>query len=488
MIDPNLITAGGGTGSIEGGQLEALRKALDTGGYGTDMSTLTGGAALRVQSLDRTMQTTIQENKHFRLFNRLPKPKPSAVVDEWTEQNQVGGFLGGSTNTETGAISAATGSYARRVGQVKYMMTLRQVSFVQTLQDAIADSMAIEHANGALQLLTDAEYLSFEGDSSVVATEFDGIAAQLKQGVAQGVVDPANIVDAQASALTSVTSLNTAAAQIAGYGNFGTPTDIFMSVQAQADFDSDLDPAFRVAIDGTPHSVNIGTPVVGIRTSHGNIATQPDVFVRGGEQKTPFELRYSAQASVQAGLKPAAVSGAAAADSASMFASAQAGNYYYLVTGINAAGQSTGLLSAQVAVAAGQSVTLSITGSAANQETGYVIYRSRLNGTNALSDLREMLRVGRTSVAAGAVTTYVDQNRDIPGTCNAYVLNLSTAATAITWRQLLPMTKFPLYPTNAAVLPWAQLLFGYLRISKRKHHVVIKNILPKGETWRPFNV
>jgi len=35
-------------------------------------------------------------------------------------------------------------------------------------------------------------------------------------------------------------------------------------------------------------------------------------------------------------------------------------------------------------------------------------------------------------------------------------------------------------------VPWAQLLFGYLRIGKRKHHVVIKNILPDGATWRPF--
>ncbi len=59
--------------------------------------------------------------------------------------------------------------------------------------------------------------------------------------------------------------------------------------------------------------------------------------------------------------------------------------------------------------------------------------------------------------------------------------------TAMDWRQFLPMCKFPLYPTNAAVVPWAQLLFGYLRITKRKHHVVIKNILPNGALFRPFN-
>src|SRR3546814_6849815 len=95
-----------------------LRKALEAG-YGTDVATLTGGGALRIQSLDKTMMATIQENEHFALFNELNKSNATATVDEWTEQNSVGGFLGGSTNTETGAIAQAQGSYARRVGLVK---------------------------------------------------------------------------------------------------------------------------------------------------------------------------------------------------------------------------------------------------------------------------------------------------------------------------------------------------------------------------------
>jgi hypothetical protein len=63
---------------------------------------------------------------------------------------------------------------------------------------------------------------------------------------------------------------------------------------------------------------------------------------------------------------------------------------------------------------------------------------------------------------------------------------MRSGADAINWRQLLPMTKFALYPTNAAVIPWAQLLFGYLRIAKRQQHIVIKNIVPTGALWKPF--
>ena len=69
---------------------------------------------------------------------------------------------------------------------------------------------------------------------------------------------------------------------------------------------------------------------------------------------------------------------------------------------------------------------------------------------------------------------------------NAVVRALTPGDDAINWRQLLPMLKFPLYPTAAAVIPWAQLMFGYLRITKRKHHALVRNIVPTSATWKPF--
>lgn len=485
------IAAGASTsGEMGMDAVQELQKAL-TAGYGTDVSQLAGGGALRIQSLDKTMMATIQENKHFRLFNELAKSGATATVDEWTEQSSIGGFLGGSTNTETGTIAESTGSYARRVGQVKYLMTRRQVSLVVTLGNNLASAEAVEQQAGAKQLLTDAEFLAFEGDSSVVPTEFDGIAAQMYAGVNDGSIDTDNVLDAEGQSLASINLINKAAAQITSYGNFGTPTHIFMSQMTQADFDTGLDPAFRVPLtDVAGGGISLGAPVKGIRTSWGDIATMPDVFVRDGAQMIPFQLQKAGTVSLAAlatandVFKPQSVSGATASDTASKFGSTHAGNYYYLVTGVNAAGQSTGLVSSVVAVSAGQKVTLSIGASAGGTETGYVIYRSRLNGTNAVSDFRQMARVAK---ANGGTTTYVDLNREIPGTSKAYILNLSKGDQAIAWRQLLPMLKFPLYPTVSAVIPWAQLMFGYLRMTKRRHHVVIKNVLPTSAAWRPFN-
>lgn len=487
MINPQMFQAAGGnvvSGEMAFQDVAELRKALEAG-YGTDVSALTGGGALRIQSLEKTMMATIQENKHFALFNELAKTNAGATVDEWTEQSAVGGRLGGSTNTETGTIQQAQGQYNRRVGMVKYLMTRREVSFVQTLQNAIADAEATEAQAGALQLLTDAEFLSFEGNSAVVPTEFDGIDAQLADGVTTGQISGDNVMDADGASLASIDLVNRAAAHIAGYGNFGTPTHIFQSQLTQADFDTGLDPAFRVPLTDVPNGgISLGAPVVGIRTSWGNIKTVADVFIRDERQKMPLEVTNSALAIASNGLKPASVTvNAASDDVSSKFSAARAGNYYYLVTGINAAGESTGTITTQTAIAAGKRAVLTITASAGGQETGYVIYRSRLNGTNTPSDFRQMARIPK----AGATTTYTDLNREIPGSTSAYILNMSAGSGAITWRQLLPMLKFPLYPTVSAVVPWAQLMFGYLRIAKRRHHVRVKNIVPNGAQWKPFN-
>ena len=323
-------------------------------------------------------------------------------------------------------------------------------------------------------------------------TEFDGIYAQLQAGITAGTVSGNHIIDAAAQPLSSVTLVNQAVATVKKFQNFGRSTDIFLSPLVQADFDTGLDPTFRVPLTDVPGGgVSIGAPVIGIRTSGGNLAMNSDVFVRDDDMMIPFEVQQPALAAAN-NYTPVSVTAAAASNASSKFTASQAGNYYYYVSATTAAGESVGVRSSQVAISAGQGVTLTITRSAAATETGYVIYRTRLNGTNyvgtgsadGLSDFRSMTRIP----VSGATTTYVDLNTDIPGTSKAYILNMTAGDTAILWRQLLPMLKFSLYPTSNAVIPWAQLLFGYLRISKLRHHVVIKNIRPNGATFLPFNV
>ena len=478
-------------GASFGGSLDAmgdLKKALEASNYQTDVSQLTGGGALGVQSLDTAMKTTIQEQEHFVLFKRLQQTNATNIVDEYTRQTGIGGFLGGSTNSQMGVVRAAQGEYSREVGMVKFLMTLRQVGYVLNIGKNIVEATAVEERNGALQLMTDAEYLLFYGNSKACPTEFDGIFTQIEAEIEAGNVPGTNVVDMQGLPLNSVEPFAKINASVFDYGSWGRITDVFMPTAVQTDLNMGLDPAFRWSPDGGNQNMAVGAHVSGIRLTEGVLKTNIDTFLHHADfvMSKPFEVSQPALATANNTFKPAAIGVVATADdTASQFTAPRAGNYYYAVAGVGGAGQgqSTILKSSQIAVAAGKKAVVTITASASGTETGYAVYRGRQNGTNETSDLRLVKIIPRT----GASTVFTDLNRDIPGTCKVPVLNLAQSADAIGWRQFQPMTKIPL-PFGVGGVPvqsWFQFLFGFLRITKPKHHGFVKNILPATSTWRP---
>lgn len=488
------LTPGGANpalGGSTGGSLDALgdlKKALEASNYQTDVSTLTGGGALGVQSLDTAMKTTIQEQQHFVLFKRLQQTNATNIVDEYTRQTGIGGFLGGSTNSQMGVVRSAQGEYSREVGFVKFLMTLRQVGYVLNIGKNIVDATATEERNGALQLMTDAEYLLFYGNSEACPTEFDGIFKQIDDEIAAGKMSSGNVVDMQATPLDSVEPFSQINANVFDYGSWGKITDVFLPTAVQTDLNLGLDPAFRWSSQAG-QTLTIGGHVEGIRLTEGVLKTNIDTFLHHDDfvMAKPFELSFPALATANDTFKPQAIAvDAASDDTASQFITARAGNYYYAVAAIGGQGQgqSTILKSGQIAVAAGKRARITITASASGLETGYAIYRGRQNGTNGTADFRLMKVVKRTA----GTTVFDDVNREIPGTVKVPVLNLDKSADAIGWRQFQPMTKIPL-PFGiggVAQYSWFQFLFGYLRITKPKHHGYIKNVLPKTAKWKPF--
>lgn len=476
--------ASGGTtsGEMTTGEMGELQKALSAG-YGSDASTLQGGSALRIQSLDNVLQATVQDNSHFSLFNMLAKPKATAVLDEWTEQSSIGGFLGDSYNDQDGAAEESNGDYQRMTGRVKYMTTYRKIPIVLQTQNNIVDATALETTTGAKQLLSSIEFGLYEGDDDVLPKSFPGIRKQIES---LGSAD--HIIDNRGLALASIDKIALASEVVFGFGNFGKSTDIFLPPSVQTDLNMHLDPAFRVALDSSPNSVSLGTNVRAIQTSYGSIATRNDVFIRDQKLKVPFELRnatHLAQAVKNAAFKPASFTAVAAAGGAtSQWTAPQAGTYVYWITGITHTGESQAIAATggAVTVAAGDGVTLTIAPSASGTETGYVIYRGKQNDAGALTNVREMVRIAKTPTS----TVFVDRNQEIPGSTSAFVMNLSEADHAIAWRQFMPMLKIPMAAVNSPIVPWLQMICGYLRISKRRQHVVIKNIVPNGSVWKPF--
>lgn len=480
-------------GGSQGGALDSLgdlSKALQASNYQTDVATLEGGGALGIQSLDTAMKTTIQENEHFTLFNRLQSSNATNIVDEYTRQSSVGGFLGGSTNSQMGVVRAAQGEYSREVGMVKFLMTLRQVGYVLNIGKNLAEPMAVEERNGALQLLTDANYLLYHGNAEASPTQFDGIFHQIDKEIAAGRMSGDNVVDMEAKPLESIEAISKINVAVSRYGSWGRSTDIFIPNSVQQDLNMGLDPAFRW-VPGGGNTPVVGGHVEGIRLTNGVLKTNMDTFIHDEENPMvyPFEVNNPELAVKNAAFKPASLTVVATADDvSSKFTAAQGGNYYYAVSAIGASGegQTAVVVSTQTAVAGGKKAVLTITKSSTGTETGYAIYRSRQNGTNAVNDLRLVKVIARDT--SGNTTTFTDLNRDIPGTVCVPLMNMAPSADAIGWRQFQPMTKIPL-PFGVGGVPvnsWFQFLFGYLRVTKPKHHGYIKNILPNQAKWRPF--
>lgn len=479
-------------GSVGGslGDVGELQKALTASNYQTDVSTLTGGGAMGVQSLDTAMKTVVQEEEHFVLFKKLQQSNATNIVDEYTRQNGIGGMLGGSTNTQMGVVRAAQGDYSREVGSVKFLMTMRQVGYVLNIGKNMAEPMAVEERNGALQLLTDAEYLLFHGNAAASPSQYDGIFTQIEDAVATGKVGSDHIVDMQGLPLTNIEPFTKLQAAVQDYGNWGRITETFLPTAVQTDLNMGLDPAFRW--NAQPNAVSVvGAHVEGIRLTEGVLKTNIDTFLHHGEfpMAKPIELTWPATATANSAFKPVSLTvDAATNDTASQFTAPRAGNYYYAVAGIGATGEGLSAVtkSAQVAVGAGKKAVLTITASASASESGYAIYRSRQDGTNGTGDFRLVKIIAKT----GATTTFTDINRDIPGTVAVPCLNMNPSSDAIGWRQFQPMTKIPL-PFGIGGVPvnsWFQFLFGYLRMTKPKHHGFIKNVLPKNAVWRPHTV
>jgi hypothetical protein len=482
----------GGQSTIPGLESRAdLFKALSANTTSTDVATLTGGGALGKQSLDAAMKVTVQENDHIVLFKDLQQSLATNIVDEFVRQNSVGGFLGGTSNTQLGTVRTASGEYSREYGVVKFLTQIRQVGFFLEQTDNIASPMAIEEKAGAIALLSDAEYQLMHGNASAIPTQFDGIIAALDKEIAAGKLSSDHIINMDGKPLDTPDPFIKLQAEIKRYGSWGKLSHAYLTNGVQSDLNMGLDPAYRWTSDSS-NTPMIGGHVDSIRLSGamgGRLRLQEDTFLADNNfvMAKPFQLTYATVATANAGLNPASVTvDASASDAASAFSTARAGNYYWAVASISGSGSGYSQIvkSSQTAVAAGKKAVLTITRSSATTETGYAVYRSRQGGTNADADFRLVKII---PASGSSTTTFTDLNADIPGTVTVPCLNLDPASDAIGWRQFQPMTKIqlPFGVDLSMQYSWFQLLAGYLRLTKPKHHGYIKNILASNSTWLP---
>ncbi len=447
--------------------LEALTKAMEAGS-GVDAAAFTGGRALTPESLDTVLVNVLHTQEEARLFQRLKKVPVKSVVHQWNFRDEVGAD-DGAWVPEGGAAEETDQDIERRFTQAKYLQTKRIVTLQAAQSNMVEDAIAIEQEAGALWMIRNVEKSLFLGNSTNNTYEPDGIDAQIPKATY-----PDQIIDLRGQDATSAAfedAMNQAARVIRD--SFGVPTDLFVSTMVMQDVQALLRDRIRFGA-----GMNQGTGIFKeYPTPFGNISLVDDVFIKEGIAASASALsgRPGTSTAITLGSPSSPV------DATALFGAADAGSYSYYVEPVNRYGSGTAVEANVTGVAAGDNVTIGVSQYPVPAATAYKVYRSKLAGITGATKYYAFT-VSHAQVVSDSATV-IDRNWYLPGCSTGYVLNMNTAYNAIEWVQFLPMMKFDLFPTDAAIYPFLMLLFGSLAVKKPKHHVRIINVAPSTLGW-----
>ena len=402
-----------GFGAHSAAEVEALQKALSISqNYGTTApGSLTGGSALAVEDLDRTLKLVTNTLEHLKLWKDILKEKVSQTVHEYNVQNSYGAevnpfFTMGGTPTATDA------NYEREVVQVKYLGTQAQVQHNLTLiQAAHGPVIAREVKNKTIELLSRNERFMFDADSTVNLLEYDGVSAQIRSKESGTTYKSTAFVgyDSAGADTSVVIDVRTAFdddvaedAALKNVNNFGMALDMYMGTDIHSAFSKKFFDKQRTVPGNTVNSGNRVKEHVGTI----DYRYKPSLFNR--PRKT-FLL-----AAVSAVAAPTTASEASPADGASEFVTADAGTYSYRISAVYADGETLASTAASIAVSAGDKVTSVVS------YTGSPLYLNVFRAPVGTVLGHEF--IGRIAVAGTGNAHNIDYNAKLPGSAEAFLL------------------------------------------------------------------
>lgn len=455
-----------GYGAIVG---DELMKSLQLG-YGTDSAGMTGGRALVPQDIDQGVLNALTAKKQdFKLMNLLKTRKTGSSVLEYTRRNDAGQY-GLIFGKEGGDARASEQTLERVTRMVKYMQTYRELTLQMRVADSLENAEASEKEAGILTILKGAEYGCFHGNADAVPEQYDNVIKQIL-----AVDSPngyKNLFDMRGATMQSSgeKALKEVARMTAQNG--GNLTHSFMPSVIAADLQEVVRDRVRFNV-----SDDAGSPVVLKYPT----AFSDDIWIAGKEGgfDKMFFARDAVAAIGDAAKRPGvpSITAAAAANGSSKFVTADAGDYTYAVHAISEDGISAASTVATVSVAAGASVTLTITPDTSIKGTGFIITRGKKGETTGL---KEVARIGRASTAT---TAFVDHNEVLPGTGDVLLVSHDTIQATMRWAQFLPAMKFDLFPTKSAIIPFLIVMFGTPDVMTPWYHGVIRNVSPSDLGW-----
>jgi hypothetical protein len=449
---------------MDQGQVEALHKALGTGGYGTEHATFVNGHAMIPENLESSMVEVIAATKEdCKVLNSIKTTNVKSTVHEKNRRTGHGDhrFL---TVPEFGASSMTDQEIQRMIFLQKFIQTKRSVSYQMEKVETFEPAFAGEKLAG-IQVCTKAiEHNIFHGNSAVIPTEFDGFEASIRKSK-----DP-NIIDLRGNTIGSrgESLFDDVARQVWDCGG-DIQRVFFPSVLAKSIKELFSDRLRYVpGVENLSFTKGKGLPpyatAVGSDIQFSGEEAGPDKFyqVKGFVKEAGDPVNRPPA--------PASVALAASTNAGSLFLAADAGDYSYTVHAVNAKGISAGTAaSGAVTVAAGKAVNITITPGAGRAATGFIICRSIKGGT----DVMEMVQIPASS---DSTTVYADLNKDLPGTASMLFTTVTKIQPCYGLGQLLPVSTYPLYPTEIAETPFLVIFFGALEVDKAEFCALVENI------------
>lgn len=459
--------------------LQALAKAMDAGQYNAAPSTLVQGSALQIEDLAPVMQNTTFNEKHIKLQKVLKIDTVKSTLAQFDRQLSYGQF-GGTAQLEGAVGMEETSDFARIVVPMAFYSHTRSVTVVSTIVATVdgkkSDDRSAEDASK--KIAGDIEFDCFRGKS-------DFSNAGIYDGNPMVIPNMPNMLGLDAQIRMSDNQTNTKDLMFDEYGSnlsvvvygggFLTPYNVEDShVRSQMNHgEADrllIDPLVlsaynktvigqfgantiqRVFVNqgGSPDST--GADLRRQQVSNGVVAIESSRFLSG---KTTW-ARTRSQAPTQA-----AITSATGATSGGSLAT---GNYYYVVTACNSAGEgSPSTISGAGNVASGTTGLVTLVISAAPATTQYFnVYRSATTNPNACRF------IGRVVSASSGTTTFMDLGNKLPGFVTGYLLQTDTAAL----KELHPYSRMKLAVTSLTQ-PEAHFRFVTLAVLQPRKNALI---------------
>lgn len=439
--------AGNGFGGASMESVDSLNKALQagsiTGRETTDMMDASG-AALKVESLEKTLKHLTFRENDIKFWKDIPKKPAYNTVEEFNQQTSYGNDRGGF-NAEGELPEEEDSVYVRRAQLVKYLGVTKSVTHQMTLvNNTIGNIMQKTIKDGTLWILRKLDQSLFFGNEKLVNLEFNGFLAQQEQSDSwqdrNAYLNSEHVIDMRGKSLSEDAIESGANSIVESYGlatQLYTAPSVLSGFVKQFYGNKFIMPNTQALQNGI-----MGQRVQQFESQFGPIGLNQDIFFK----KKPAKTAQSEATSDKAPNVPMiTVKAVEAGAENSKWDSDFAGNVTYAVAAFNRYGESKLVVaSAATAVVAHGAADITITdGGGTHKASAYRIYRSETGKTGTYYPIFEVSVDDVSRGLDGAATGKVrDLNRFIPNCDQAIVLQFDNEV--IEFAQLAPLMKMDL--------------------------------------------